>query len=129
MDYRLEWDKSIEINEEFKEFRTDNTMVCRIVNKSIANTSQREFIDKKIYFKSTDNDDIYLWITSCPDELHPINNYTRSDSLLGINRMGKRTDGKPGCYLHSIVQTDVKISPWFNNVLLPIVAKNMTEWG
>jgi len=94
----------------------------------VANTSQREFIYKKIFF-SSDNGDIYLWITSCPDELHPINQYTRSDSLLGINIMGKRKNGEPGCYLHSISQTDVKISPWFNSVLLPIVAKNMTEWG
>lgn len=59
-----------------------------------------------------------MFVSSAPDELVPNNNkFLRGDTLIGINRIGKRKDGKPGCYFHCISQTDVKISSWFNVVL------------
>ena len=134
---RLEWDKSVDKNEELTEYCNGNTFVVRTVNKSVIGTAQREFIDKKIYFRASDaeevdpmQDDIYLWVTSAPDELVPItSSYVRSDSLLGIQRMGRRKDGKPGCYLHCIVQTDVKTSAWTVKMLYPIAPTQLSQWG
>ena len=70
-----------------------------MLNKSVINTAPREFIDKKIYFtksqvRGDSNDkDIYIWGTSAPDELYPIDkSLRRSDSLLGIFLIGKRMD-------------------------------------
>jgi len=108
IDYRMEWDKSQETHDEMIELGNSNTRVFRTVNKSIANTAPREFIDKKIWFKSSDvpgvtvdegYNDIYLWITSVPDSLFPKNKkFCRADSLLGITRFGRNRDGKPGCF-------------------------------
>ena len=113
-------------------------MVSHTVNKSVIGTDPREFIDKKIFFKTSEvenvpveDDEIYLWVTSAPDEVIPPNpkKYVRSDSLLGINRMGRRKDGKPGCYLHCIVQTDVKTPRWTHRLLAPIFPIQLTIWG
>jgi len=48
---------------------------------------------------------------------------------MGLNRIGKMRNGKPGCYFHAIVQTDVKANAWLVRQLLPIIPSNLTEWG
>ena len=137
--WRREWDDQIEVNDELTEFTNDHTVVNHVVNKSVIGTQQREFIDKKIYFRTSDvqpdvdpqDDEIYMWVTSAPNELHPVDpsKFTRADTLLGIQRMGRRKDGKPGCYLHAISQTDVKVGYWTLKILYPIFPKQMSEWG
>lgn len=78
--------------------------------KSVASTAQREFLDKKIWFRESDIDgnveedqnDIYLWITSAPDSFWPMNKkYVRADALIGLSRIARRKDG-PGCYYETI---------------------------
>ena len=44
----------MEIYDELKEYTTDYSKTFRTVNKSIANTTQREFLDKKIWFRESD---------------------------------------------------------------------------
>ena len=57
-------------------------MVSHTVNKSVIGTDPREFIDKKIFFKTSEvenvpveDDEIYLWVTSAPDEVIPPNRF------------------------------------------------------
>ena len=139
IDFRTEWDYQIETNIELTEFTNKNMEVRYIKNKTVANTQQRDFIDKKIWFTTSEasgtavneeDDEIYVYVTSAPNELYAIDDrYMRGDTLFGYNRIGRRKDGKPGCYIHCNSQTDVKINPWFNLVLQKIVAGQMTEWG
>ena len=79
----------------------------------------REYIDKKLYFtnKQTDStdrkrqdDDIYLYITSTPDEIFAMSQkYQRADSIIGINIIGRGSGIgdqsliKKGCFVHSVV--------------------------
>ena len=112
----------------------------RTVNKSIANTTQREFLEKKIWFRESDtirtieeeqyyksgHNDIYVWISSVPDSFYPTNKkYVRADSILGINRFGKRRDGGPGCIFESISQNDCKINSFTMNIVKPLLPKTM----
>lgn len=127
-DRRLEWDNGIAECEEVKKFTTKHTSVHRLLHKSILNTTQRDFIDKKFIFTkgeakikdgtdhaSDDDDDIYLWVTSAPDEVYPVDaNSCRATSLFGIIRIGRvknwphatrhfqkhDMDPSSGCYLH-----------------------------
>lgn len=63
---RPEWDKSMDVCEELTEFKSENTLVHRLVNRSIFGMSKREFIDKKIHFR--DGDEIYIWVSYAPDD-------------------------------------------------------------
>ena len=87
----------METCEELTEFKSENTIVHRLVNRSVFGMSKREFIDKKIFFR--DGDAIYIWVTYCPDELYECKPpHTRSYTVMGINKIGKLPSG--GCYLH-----------------------------
>ena len=123
---RFEWDKGLESFDEIKEYANRNTQVFRMLNKSVLNTAQREFIDKKIWFfesdtlvegekvKEGEENDIYLWVTSTPDSFWPIEKpIVRCDTLLGLTKICKRKDGLPGCTYLSMVQTDCKVNSWF----------------
>lgn len=118
---------------ELPEFTNDHIAIHLLENKPVIGTTPRQFIDKKIFFrtsdadssvKGTDQDEFYIWVTSTPDDIVPIDSkkYVRAESILGIQRIGKRKDGE-GCYLHAIVQTDVKVSSWTNKLLYPIMPK------
>jgi len=70
-------------------------------------------------------DDYYMWVTSSPDDLYPLSTkYVRSDSLMGIFKVGKKCNFKhsqkqkmisgkypnedieiptTGCYLHILM--------------------------
>lgn len=97
---RAEWDALIDKYEKLDEYCNDNTQVFRVLQKSILNSTQREFVEKKVWFRgvdpdsdpeSQDNECIYLWTSSTPDELYPMNKaYIRGDTILGIARIGKR---------------------------------------
>ena len=50
---RSEWDQSMDVIQEITEFRNDNTMVHRLVNRSFMGSSCREFVDKKIFFSKS----------------------------------------------------------------------------
>ena len=88
----------MELVEELTQFRNPNTRVQRLINKSVMGTSCREFIDKKLFFSTSDinplkeneQDDIYMWVTSTPNDVYPMNpKYTRADSLIGMYRIGR----------------------------------------
>ena len=86
--------------------------------------SCREFIDKKIYFTSgNENDeDIYIWVTSIPDELYPESKeYVRSTTLQGIVKIGKRKFPDKGCYMHVVLQSDIKVNSWMIKLALPLL--------
>jgi hypothetical protein len=87
--------------------------------------SCREFIDKKIFFTSESNEneeEIYIWVTSVPNELYPeSNDYVRSDTLQGIVKIGKRKFPEKGCYMHVVLQSDIKVNSWMIKVALPLL--------
>jgi hypothetical protein len=98
-EWRPDWDKSMETCEELPQYRSNSTMVHRLVNRSLFGASKREFIDKKVYFE--EDGCIYMWVTSCPDEIYEcLPPHIRSYSLVGVNKIGRNTQG--GCYLHVI---------------------------
>ena len=116
----------MEICEELKEHRSENCVVHRLVNRSIFGASKREFIDKKIFFQ--DGEDFYMWITSVPDVIYDCEPpHLRSYCIVGINKIGKLADG--GCYLHVISQSDLKVSNWIINSIIPMMPSKMMEWG
>ena len=51
---RLEWDEALDACEELKELANDNTKVYRLLNKKVLGTAEREFLDKKIWFRTSD---------------------------------------------------------------------------
>lgn len=71
-----------------------NTGVYRIVNKPVVGTQPREFIDKKLHFRTSDCDpsvppeldEIYIWVSSTPNDIFEMDpsKFTRADSVLGI---------------------------------------------
>ena len=93
---------------------------------SVMNMNQREFIDKKLVFSriqatgkndKDNSDDIFLWVTSTPNDLYPMSTkHVRSDSIIGIVRIGriaawphafeylksKKVEEIRGCYFHYI---------------------------
>lgn len=115
LSHRMQWDPTIECFEELEQYRSGHTSVHRLLGHSVMNLSQREFIDKKLVFTrreaaeagrgeeeendsdhGADNqnhgamDDIYIWVTSVPNELYPMESkFVRSDSLVGIIRIGR----------------------------------------
>lgn len=162
------WDDGLDCFDEIEGLRTEHTSVHRLLMNSVLNLSQREFIDKKIYFTRAEaiaqakergllelekeldqiednSDDIFVWTTSAPNDLYPIcPNFTRSDSIVGIMRIGRIATWPPaqkhldrfnvdysngGCYSHYISQTDVKIGKWTQKMLLPIIPKQLQAWG
>jgi len=80
-EFRNFWDDALESVTELPEYRNNNTIVVRNINKSVIGTKKRDCIDKKIFFKKGDyldlpeddvtKDDYYMWITSTPDEIFP----------------------------------------------------------
>ena len=109
-EWRHEWDESMDQCEELTQFRNPSTRVHRLVNKSVMGTSCREFIDKKLFFHTSEmsdveesqSDEIYMWVTSTPNEVYQLNpKYTRADSLLGMYKIG-HMEGSPGCYVYNI---------------------------
>lgn len=110
-EYRFEWDNNLEVHDELTQYTNSNTKVYRILNKAVLNTAQREFVEKKVWIKNSDlvkdgeeipeedQSDIYLLISSVPDELYPFDSkYVRGKAIMSVTRFGKRKDGQPGCY-------------------------------
>ena len=136
---RMEWDQQMTEVIELTEWTTKHTSVHVLNNKSVIGTTPRQFIDKKIFFrtsdvdpavKGTDKDEIYIWVTSGPDELYPLDSkFVRAHANLGIQKIGRNKNGKAGCFMHSIVQTDVKVSAWTTKILYPMVPKQVNEWA
>ena len=133
---RLEWETQLDHLSELEEFRNHFTQVNRCINKSVLSMACREFIDKKIFFKisevdpsvSDDDEVIYQYVTSVPDELFQIDKkYVRSYSLIGAHRIGKRKDG-PGCYVHGISQTEIKVNSWVCRRMAPLLAPALKKW-
>lgn len=52
--HRHKWDKTFKVNEELPEYTNKNTLIYHLVNTSIMNLPCREFIDKRIYFRTRD---------------------------------------------------------------------------
>ena len=97
-------------------------------------------MDKKIWFRDSDTsskaesaaaaDDIYLWVSSAPDSSYPMNKaYVRARSLLGLTRIRKNRDGKPGCVYESIVQTDCKLNSWTASLVSKYTPGGLLDWA
>ena len=77
--------------------------------------TQREFIDKKVFFRKSDvteleegeSDDIYIQSSHCPDSLYPMDQkkYVRCYSMYCMQRIGKIDSG--GSYLHVVDQSNL----------------------
>ena len=95
--------------------------------------TQREFIDKKIFFRKSDvteleegeSDDIYIQSSHCPDSLYPMDQkkYVRCYSYYCMQRIGKMDCG--GSYLHVVDQSDLKINTWLMQRLLPLLVPSL----
>jgi hypothetical protein len=136
-DYRKEWDDALLSYDEIVKYRTEYTQVVRALNKKVAGTASREFIDKKIWFREEDTgdkydenyNDIYFWIADPPDGFWPLKKeYVRANTLIGITRIGKRRDG-PGCFYESIGQNDLHLNTMAMKVVGPLMPKGMVDWG
>lgn len=153
-EFKREWDNSATSWDELTEFRSKNCFVNCILQKPILGTSTREMLDKKIIFKCQEAldecddpeaelgdgqpDDIYVWATSAPNEMHEIKpGSCRIDTFLGVMIIGRMNekhcptskDGKPmltkGCYAQNICACDVKAGKWMNKILIPIAADSV----
>lgn len=123
----MDWDKSFDVNEELSEWANKNTQVVRVIPKPVAGVNQREFYEKKLWFTS-ESGDIYIWVSSIPDELYSaIPSSVRCHTLCGFNRISKIKDG-PGYFLSSIVQTDLKLTPWITNMAMRVISIQMEPW-
>ena len=139
-DYRHEWDEQLEAFEELTEYTNQNTKIFRLLNKSVAGTAQREFIDKKIWFRESDtvqdpskvkdeDNDFYMWISSAPESFYEMNKkFVRAEAIIGLCRFGKRKDG-PGCYCKTIMQADCKINSWTMSIITPLMPIGLMDWG
>lgn len=134
---RKEWDDNLDQSEELTQYQNQNTSIQRLLNKSVINTAQREFIDKKFWFRDSqtgDNvdpefDDLYVWTTAAPDSCYQMNKkYVRAWGI-SIGRIGRRRDGKPGCFLEQICQNDAQINKWIMSTVLPLMTSGMVSWG
>ena len=91
-DHRHEFDSNIEKYVELKQYRNDYTMVYYFLNKVIAGVSKRDFVEKKIWFKT--DDEIFLYISSVPDSFYATpKKVVRGETILGYNKISRRKDG------------------------------------
>jgi hypothetical protein len=131
------WDDSLSKVTELSQFNNRHVSVHHLVNKGVVGTQSRDFVDKKVIFwtsdvdPSTEDNEIYMWVTAAPDEILPVDKAqcTRAYSVLGVQRIGRRKNGLPGCYLHAIVQTDVQVSYWTQKLLYPIMPRGVHDWS
>lgn len=65
---RMKWDEGLATYQELSR-PTKNCQVVYIVSKAPLNFKNRDFIDKRIYFKHQGI--YYIYITSVPDEVKP----------------------------------------------------------
>jgi len=120
------WDRSMDVCEELPEFKNENTIVHRLVNRSVFGMSKREFIDKKIFFRR--GNELYVWVSFCPDDSYECKPpHIRSYSIMGFNKIGVLPSG--GCYLHCISQTDLKVPNWLLNSIISLIPAQMIDWG
>ena len=54
---RKEWDDQLEIFDELTDYTNPNTKIYYALNKSVAGTAKREFIETKIWFRESDTVD------------------------------------------------------------------------
>lgn len=103
---RLKWDKNI-LKQELLGSH-NNFCINYIINKGILNMNNRDFVDKQIKF--SENGKFYCYFSNVPndDEVIPIpNKHDRAKTILGVQRMERREDGK--IVYHTFMQGDVKI--------------------
>lgn len=49
---------------------------------------------------------------------------------MGIARIGRRPNGQPGCYLHTLAQTDTGVNYITNKmILIPFAPGSILDWG
>ena len=75
----------------------------------------REWIDKRFFFKKSEvkeleegeEDDIFVYSTSCPDEFFPYNrDFVRAQTYIGVMRFGKMKGG--GTFMHIYDHSDLQ---------------------
>ena len=88
----MDFERKIQTDTQY--FHNNVQFYIDLTNKSVIGTAPRQFIDKKVFFrtsdidpsvKETDKDEIYIWVSSAPDNLYPCDSkYVRATSILGI---------------------------------------------
>lgn len=70
-------------------------------------------------------------MTQVPDEVDPpTSNVVRADTVVGFTRIGRLSaDEGGGLYVHSFVQTDIKVSGWILKIVLAQLPAGMVKWG
>ena len=145
-DERFIWDSaSYDSRKILADFESENiNCIQTLMQKRVKFLgSQREFIEKRIKFTSDQfetvgTDEIYLWVSSLPDELvgEPENGVIRCQKLLCFYKIGRRSDlpedrrgdGK-GIYMHGFTLIDGKMSNFLLRQLQFIVTKEIVSWG
>jgi len=110
-DDRFEWEDTTDKYDKLTEYYKTNIQVNRTLNKSYLNSAQREFVDKKILFRTSDvmenckshDNDYYFYGSHVPDEIYTIDKkFIRSHSLQALCKVGRRKNGEKGCYIHFV---------------------------
>ena len=74
-----------------------------------------------------DKESIYIYSKSCPTEIYPINeDFERGDTILGLIKLGKLPTG--GSYLHLFHQSDLKINPLVQQLVMAISVSHLTSF-
>ena len=130
------WNDAYDSVVNLTDYRSKNSIVQQAKAKKVLGTTQREFLDKRIFFYKSEvkeledgeNDDIYVWTSSAPNELCPEDKakFVRAETLFGLMRIGKSQNG--GTYLHVLDQTDLKISVWTQKMLIPLAVPGLTDY-
>lgn len=88
---RMMWDDGIASNIETHR-PNKNIRVMHLVNKAPLNFKNRDFLDKRIFFKHQGA--YYIYITSVPDQVQPATkDLVRSKSIVGSLKIYKTNEG------------------------------------
>ncbi|CDW80080.1 UNKNOWN [Stylonychia lemnae] len=122
---RLKWDDGLaEYSELLK--ANKNVQVVYVVSKAPLNFKNRDFLDKRIFFKHEGA--YYIYITSAPDSVKPPTNQNqRAKSVVGCFKI-MQTPDKKGVKMMGALQTDLKIG-FGLNMVAALLPKAMNEWG
>eukprot|EP00347_Sterkiella_histriomuscorum_P010811 403374833 len=125
MEQRLKWDEGLAQYEEFQSIN-EYLQVVYVVSKAPMNFKNRDFIEKRIYFKHDGCH--YIYITAVPDSIKPATKVNeRAKSVVGCFKIEKSSDGK-GVRMLACLQTDLKIG-FGLSMVAALLPKAMNEWG
>lgn len=126
----MKWDEGLATYEETHRVN-DYVQVVYVVSKAPLNFKNRDFIEKRIYFKWEGC--YYIYITAVPDDVKPPTKVNeRAKSVVGcfkienINKNGGGIGG--GVRMMACLQTDLKIG-FGLSMVASLLPKAMNDWG